>query len=239
MLIAAAVIPSFILMFWFHRRDVNPEPQKVLWATLGLGVLTVIPVLLVGLTYRGGLEDADSFMRQGALVAFLGAAVPEEFFKFLVLFLYAARHREFDEPMDGIVYGVAASLGFATLENILYVVQGGMGVAIVRAFTAVPGHALFGAVMGLHVGRARFAGKSAPWHLALALFWPILLHGLYDLPLLSAQAAHARGLEDEFNGLWLLIVPAVLLTSAFFVWRMTGRLRAEQQGHGRRMGRPG
>lgn len=228
MLIAAAVIPSLVLMFWFHRRDANPEPQGVLWRTLGLGVLTIIPVLVVVMFYRSALNDGVNYWRQGALVAFWGAAVPEEFFKYLVVVLYAARHREFDEPMDGVVYGVAASLGFATLENIMYVAQGGLGVAVLRAFTSVPGHALFGAVMGLHVGRARFAPRRAPLHLALALFWPILMHGLYNLPLLAAQAAAETGRGDEFPGLALLLTPLVLLLSTLYVVRTTRRLREDQ-----------
>ena len=228
MLIAAAVIPSLVLMFWFHRRDANPEPQGVLWRTLGLGVLTIVPVLVVVSIYRGALDDGLDFWRQGALIAFWGAAVPEEFFKYLVVVLYAARNREFDEPMDGVVYGVAASLGFATLENILYVTQGGWGVAVLRAFTSVPGHALFGAVMGLHVGRARFAPRRAPLHLTLALLWPILLHGLYDLPLLAAQAAAETGRGAEFPGLALLLTPLTLLLATLYVLRTTRRLREDQ-----------
>ena len=114
----SAIVPSFLLAWYFHSRDVYPEPQRVIWATFGLGVLSTIPVLLVDWpinhaiktwfhgAYMGGVGDA-----------FLMAAIPEEFFKFMVLYLYAARHEAFDEPMDGIVYGVIASLGFAAHFN--------------------------------------------------------------------------------------------------------------------------
>ena len=81
------------------------------------------------------------------------AAIPEEFVKLAILVGYNMRHHAFDEPMDGIVYGVVASLGFATLENMLFVFEGGISVAVSRAFTAVPLHAFVGAIMGYYVGR--------------------------------------------------------------------------------------
>jgi RsiW-degrading membrane proteinase PrsW (M82 family) len=96
--------------------------------------------------------DTSSAFARAAVIGFFGAAIPEKLFKFAVLFFYCRRLTDFDEPMDGIVYGVTASLGFATLENVLYVLNGGIGHAIMRAFTAVSGHALFGAVMGSYFG---------------------------------------------------------------------------------------
>lgn len=227
-LIAAAIIPSFILMAWFHRRDRNREPLKVLWGTAGLGVLSVIPVLIVVSTYGKLIHSIEAPWTNGIMTAFFSAAIPEEFFKFLVLVLFAARLRDFDEPMDGVVYGVAASLGFATIENILYVSQGGWVVAVLRAVTSVPAHALFGAVMGVYVGRAKFQPTRRNWYLGQALFWPILLHGLYDAPLLASRAAYARGSAEEFQAGWLLLVPAVMLASTIWVWRRVADLRAEQ-----------
>ena len=93
--------------------------------------------------------------------AVLGAAIPEELFKFLVLRWYVWRKPHFDEPLDGVVYGATASLGFATLENILYVGSHGLEMAVLRALTAVPGHAFTGVVMGAFLGRARFAEAGA------------------------------------------------------------------------------
>jgi RsiW-degrading membrane proteinase PrsW (M82 family) len=107
------------------------------------------------------------------------AAIPEECFKFLVLRGYSSRRPSFDEPMDGVVYGAAASLGFATFENIIYVHAGGFWTALVRAFSAVPAHACDGALMGYCVGQARFnpERKRASW---LGLFVAIIFHGFYD-----------------------------------------------------------
>ncbi len=227
-LIAAAIIPSLILMTWFHRRDRNREPLKVLWGTAGLGVLSVIPVLIVVSTYGKLIHSIEAPWTNGIMTAFFSAAIPEEFFKFLVLFLFAARLRDFDEPMDGVVYGVAASLGFATIENVLYVSQGGWVVAAMRAVSSVPAHALFGAVMGVFVGRSKFQPARRNWYLGQALFWPILLHGLYDAPLLASRAAFAVGVGEEFQSGWLLLVPAVMLASTIWVWRRVAALRAEQ-----------
>ncbi|MBL4632977.1 MAG: PrsW family intramembrane metalloprotease, partial [Kofleriaceae bacterium] len=160
-LLGSAIMPSVLLVWFFHRRDLYPEPARVLWTTFFLGVLTVIPVLAVVYPYSQYMELVEDPFLSGAVTAFAGAAIPEEFFKYLVVVFYCARHKEFDEPMDGIVYGVVASLGFATLENILYVSDGGYTVALLRALTAVPGHALTGAFVGYFIGQAKFGEGSS------------------------------------------------------------------------------
>ncbi len=167
----------------------------------------------------------------GLADAFLCAAIPEEFFKFLVLSRYASRHKEFNEPMDGIVYGVAASLGFATLENILYVGSGGIGVTVLRALTAVPGHAFTGAVMGYYVGRARFAGPERVGLYGLALLVPMLLHGTYDFPLLivSRFKKTMPGAEVPNAAALLGLLTAATLGYEYrLAMRLVRRLRAEQ-----------
>ncbi|MCP4292286.1 MAG: PrsW family intramembrane metalloprotease [bacterium] len=228
LLILAAVIPSLILMIWFHKRDANPEPQAVLWKTAGLGVLAAIPVVAVVLFYNNRIEAIESPLWYGLMSAFFSAAIPEEFFKFIVLYFYAARLRDFDEPMDGVVYGVAASLGFATIENILYVTQSGFGVAILRAFTSVPAHALFGAVMGVFVGKARFPGERSRFFLFQALAWPTILHGLYDFPLMANSAAADRQFDGGVSGYLMLLVPAVIFGSSTWVRRKVKKLHSAQ-----------
>jgi len=226
-LMVSAVVPSLLLMWFFHARDVFREPPKVLWATFFLGVLTIPGVLLVVLPFEGlvGLEEINEPYTQGFSTAFLHAAVPEEFFKFLVLYFYARRNPAFDEPADGIVYGVASSLGFATLENIMYVVGGGIGTAVMRAFTAVPAHAFFGAIMGYFVGQARFRPHERGKLIAAALFWPMLLHGLYDAPLLTLKAmGEATSAVLPLLGAFLV----VLVWTSVWALRLAGRLREEQ-----------
>lgn len=178
----AAVIPSLLLLRYFYKRDLNPEPRGAIIKTFLLGILIVIPVLVVvipALIFSPRWHDP---VWVGLYSALICAAIPEEFFKYLVITRYSARHPAFDEPMDGIVYGATASLGFATLENILYVSSGGWRMAISRALTAVPCHACLGAILGYYIGQARFRNKPvlARWGLLIA----ILLHAMYDFPLM-------------------------------------------------------
>jgi len=184
----SAVVPSLLLLWYVYARDKNPEPRGLLLKTFLLGAAICVPVVPVAL----GLQALGEGMAVGiwgaALVqAFLGAAIPEELFKYLVLRRYVWSKNAFDEPLDGVVYGVTASLGFATLENLLYVGEGGIGVAVLRAVTAVPCHAFTGMVMGAYVGRARFATepRERTALLAAGLGWAVLLHGAYDAFLMT------------------------------------------------------
>jgi RsiW-degrading membrane proteinase PrsW (M82 family) len=227
-LMVSALVPSILLVWYFRSRDTFPEPSRVLWATFGLGVLTVIPVLAVALPVATQIKGVEDVVLAGFLKAFLTAAGPEEFFKFLVVVLYAARHREFDEPIDGIVYGAVASLGFATLENVLYVSSGGLGVAILRAVTAVPAHAFMGALMGYFVGQAKFRPAERAKLLALGYFVPFVVHGLYDWPLLSMKGEDAAAGGEGGHPAFLLVTLVTLVIAWRATVRLTGRLRSEQ-----------
>lgn len=198
----SAVVPSLLLLWYIYARDRNPEPRGLLLKTFLLGAAICAPVVPVAT----GLESLGKGWEVGmwgtALVqAFLGAAIPEEGFKYLVLRRYVWNKPAFDEPLDGVVYGATASLGFATLENILYVGDGGMQVAVLRALTAVPQHAFTGIIMGAFLGRARFAEDPARRFglLATALGMAVLLHGAYDAVLMT------------HSGYALLALPVLLL----------------------------
>ncbi len=237
-LAVSAIVPSLLLMWFFHARDVYREPPKVLWATFGLGVLTIPGVLLVVIPFMKltGLEELTNPFASAASTAFLGAAIPEELFKALVLYAYCVRHKEFDEPMDGVVYGVVASLGFATLENVMYVTQHGVGVAILRAFTAVPGHGFCGAIMGYYAGQAKFRPQRRAAYVLASLFFPILLHGLYDFGLfavsnISAEDHVATATETALAPVMLAIFVAALVIETVWALRVSKRLRREQIDH--------
>jgi hypothetical protein len=199
----AAVLPAVLLVWYFQARDTFPEPPRVLWTTFALGCLSVIPAVLLGVSLEPLLEPSHA-LSSAAFEAFVIAALCEEACKLAVLLGYSFRHSAFDEPMDGIVYGATASLGFAALENIMYVLDGGFGLAVLRGMLSVPGHAAYGAVMGYYVGRAR-VDRERRWSLvARGLLAAIVLHGLYDFPLMLAgadtvagqQAAPAAGAVD-------------------------------------------
>jgi protease PrsW len=231
--LTAALVPAALLMWFFHSRDVRPEPAGVVWMTFFLGIAAVLPISLVAGFFNSAVSrmSAGDIYLTGTLTAFFVAAIPEEFFKYMVLTRYAMRRPEFDEPMDGIVYGVAASLGFATFENIRYVAEGGMGIAVARALTAVPGHAMMGAVMGYFAGQALFRPEKAARMKRMALWCPVLLHGLYDTPLMIFDQAVKSGirLAGSAQLITILSVVAVLTTEMIWAMRLVMRLRSRQR----------
>ena len=231
----SAIVPSLLLLWFFHSRDVYPEPAPVIWATFSLGVTTVVPVLVVDAAIVRWLGHPASPYADGFGQGFLVAAIPEEFFKFLVVVLYCSRHREFDEPMDGIVYGSVASLGFATLENILYVSEHGIGIAFVRAVSAVPGHAFMGALMGYFVGQAKFNPARGASLLVRGYLTAMVLHGLYDAGLFTINSMTERAPHHELQGQTaaaagglLVMTLAVLVFEGVWALRLMQRLRREQ-----------
>lgn len=224
LLAVSAVVPSALLVWYFHARDVYPEPPRVLWTTFGLGVLTVFPILMIGYPLQHAVRLVANPVASSLLGALFVAAVPEEFVKLLVLVGYNMRNRAFDEPMDGIVYGVVASLGFATLENMLFVFTGGISVAVSRAFTAVPLHACVGAIMGYYVGQAwRFPAQRMRYIL-LGYGSAVGIHMLYDFPLMAMAEV------EEVGTVVILAVCTmlVLLVGWFWTLRLVRRLRLEQ-----------
>jgi hypothetical protein len=225
---ASALIPSILLIWYFWARDLQPEPGRVLAATFGLGVLAVVPVLMVEIPAGWAIKQiADPYL-QGTVEGFFGAAAPEELFKLVVLLAFCVRHPAFDEPMDGIVYGAVASLGFATLENVLYVGKGGLGVGVLRALTAVPGHAFDGAILGYFVGQAKFFPAHKGRLVLSGYLLATLAHGVYDTPLMIHAAMEKAGRKDGASPALLLFTLASLVVSWIFVVRRVRRLHADQ-----------
>jgi RsiW-degrading membrane proteinase PrsW (M82 family) len=159
-----AVIPSLYLIAYFHRQDRRrPEPRGLLLVAFAWGFAATIPAGMTE-TFFSSLAEAlfgSQFPRR-IVEAYMVVALCEEGLKLLVVMRCCYRRRAFDEIMDGIVYAVVATLGFAGLENIIFVVDWGMKVALARAFTAVPMHAIASAVMGYHVGLSHFAQRWSP-----------------------------------------------------------------------------
>ncbi len=188
LLLAAAVAPSAALLYYFYTRDkYEKEPRLMLLKAFLMGGGLVIPVLFVEMSLSI-FDLSDSSILAAGYTAFIVAGLVEESFKFLFFFLYIWKNREFDEMYDGIVYAVFISLGFATVENLAYVLSGGMNTAILRSFTAVPAHALFAVVMGYYLGIAKFVRpKYRQRYIGLGLIIPIILHGIYDFILFSQK----------------------------------------------------
>ena len=148
-------------------------------ACLPAGFFNEIGAEVLGFDFDGKNGIAVSFFMAFCVVGF-----GEELCKYIVLVLYALRKPSFNEPFDGIVYAVMISLGFAALENVFKVQDGGVGVAFARMLTAVPMHAAFGVLMGYQVGLAKFMNQSVQTNVSLkGLFLAVFFHGAYDFVL--------------------------------------------------------
>jgi RsiW-degrading membrane proteinase PrsW (M82 family) len=177
-----SVVPVAALLWLFKRLDRRrPVPRNALYTTMALGALACAPAALIEWVEHVALGDA-SLVGGRFVDAFVVAAFTEEALKLVVVLSFPFRRSVFDEVIDGVVYTVAASLGFGLLENFAFVAtDAGFGTALARALTAVPMHALASGVMGYFVGRARFVPANAAMPLAMAgLFCGVAIHGAYD-----------------------------------------------------------
>jgi RsiW-degrading membrane proteinase PrsW (M82 family) len=183
-LLIVALAPVFIILLYIYVRDkYKKEPISLLIKALLIGMLIPIPIVFVGQFFNTIFSSSNQVIT-AFYDAFVVAAFTEESFKFLGLYLLIWKHKEFDERFDGIVYAVFISLGFAAVENVLYVYEYGQAVGYTRAFTAVPAHAIFGIIMGYYFSLAKFKSKKTELNLFKAVAIPILFHGIYDFILM-------------------------------------------------------
>ena len=196
-MIAAALAPVAVLFYYIYRKDrFNQEPTKEMLKAFGLGIVSIFVSLTISIPLGmfGFYVDEPMTFAGGIATAFFGAAIPEEIAKFLMFWLLVRKSRCFDEKIDGIVYASVVSLGFAAVENILYLVsnyESWISVGITRALFSVPGHFFFGVLMGYYYSLYRFypaAGRKNKW---LVLIAPILAHGLFDTVLFSVEVLPA------------------------------------------------
>lgn len=181
-----AIFPGILICFLIYRSDkYEKEAKTPLLICFLLGVVSAFPALkLEELGDRAGIDEFGGFWML-ILLSFIVIALSEELVKFMVLFFYPFRKKFFNEPFDGIVYSVVIAMGFATIENMIYADLFGRETTILRAFTAVPAHAIFGVVMGYFIGIARFDSKNRLRYLAYGLGSAIFLHGIYDFFILQ------------------------------------------------------
>lgn len=185
-LIVSAILPILVLCFYIYKKDVNKEPKTLLIKIFVLGFFSAIPVLLCEIFLGYFITGHDSkYFIIIFLNTFISVALVEEGFKWLITRLVGYSNKEFDEIYDIIVYSVFASLGFACIENILYVLKNGMGNAILRAFVSIPGHMCFGVVMGYFFAQAKIGkinGNKSVFrrNIIFSLLVPVTMHTLYD-----------------------------------------------------------
>ena len=184
-LILIALAPVIVIAFYIWFRDkYEREPWNMLIYSLGAGILIVIPIIFVESLLSELVGNIDG-LTGAAYNAFVVAGFTEELFKYLALVLLIWKSVQFNDKYDGIVYATFISLGFAGTENVLYVLQNGMTTGLMRAFTAVPAHAIFGISMGYYFGMARFYPKRERKLKIKALWIPVFLHGVYDFILMT------------------------------------------------------
>ena len=216
-LLLAALVPAAFLMVQVYRLDrIEKEPAGLL---LKLALFGALSGLAAG-AIEGALTRVLDVTLGGGMLRlvlenFLAVALVEEACKRWVVLKFAWRHPAFDYRFDAVVYCVFSALGFAALENILYVAEYGFAVAVSRALLSVPGHCFFAVYMGIYLGQAKMAERAmqryyielpdeSPWqYLRASLLVPTLLHGFWDFSLSV--------------GGWLMTVLFYLFVLAFFI----------------------
>ena len=188
LLILLALLPVAAILFFIYRHDHDPEPIRTICFAFLWGCVSVVPALLG----EWVVDIEDPFLN-----ATFGIAFVEEAAKLAMLMLYIWKHADFNDSFDAIVYSVTVSLGFAAVENIMYVINGGLDVAILRALFSIPGHATFAILMGYNFAKAKthfYYGRRQQQYtyLALALMVPTLAHGIYDFLAMTAQDHEER-----------------------------------------------
>lgn len=205
-IIMAAIAPGLSLLTYFYLKDrYETEPIHLVIRMFLFGVLLVYPTMV--------LQNAliEEFGKGTFISAFFLSGGIEEFLKWFILYHLIFRHEAFDEPYDGIVYAVAVSLGYATLENIIYAFlnASSFSALMMRALLPVSAHALFGVMMGYYLGKAKFIPHKAQRYLWISLLLPILWHGLFDYILLLFKT----------NWVWIMI-PVMTFLWIRTIWRV-------------------
>lgn len=210
-LVIIAIIPAVIIIFAMYLSDRHDrEPFKVLLFTYILGALTVIPSIIVE-------EILIAFnIFPGVLGAFYNAFIvaglTEEYFKRLAVLKYPYKTKFFNEKLDGIVYSVFVTMGFATVENIIYVAfryTNNPFIGLYRGIFSVPAHGVFGITMGYYLSLSKFDNNLERKRINMrkSLYMPVIMHGLFDFILMA-----------DIPQLTLIFVPYVI-----FLWVLNQR----------------
>ncbi|SER45085.1 glutamic-type intramembrane protease PrsW [Salipaludibacillus aurantiacus] len=180
-IITAAFTPAIALLIFFYLKDeFEQEPLTMVIRCFIFGTLLVFPVMFIQFVLQNETRFTSPFIE-----TFLQVALTEEFFKWFIVLVTVFYHVHFSQRYDGIVYATAVALGFASVENLLYIIAHGLDTAFIRAVFPVTSHALFGVVMGYYFGKAKFQKQKRYRYLFMAFLIPYLLHSLYNLILLS------------------------------------------------------
>jgi RsiW-degrading membrane proteinase PrsW (M82 family) len=228
-LFAVSIAPGIaISLYFFFKDEYNREPRKHVIISFFLGMLSALMAGVIESTalFITGDNGSESILFT-ALKAFLIVGFTEEWCKYVMVRKYAFPKPEFDEPFDGIVYAVMVSMGFATLENIMYVMEHGLTTGIARMFLSVPAHASFAVLMGYYLGMARFKQIEKRSYLLRGVLAATFFHGCFDFFLFLQEnkvvAAHVSGLLLFGGAIASYVVAVTLSRNAIRVHIQTSR----------------
>lgn len=222
----AALFPGLLLLLYFNARQDYHLSADIVWSAVLLGATCSLLSVAVELPLDVLINRIGDTFDRAATRAFLGTGLPEEAAKFAMVYFIALRHEDYGRPVDALVLSVAVALGFASFENLLYLMQSDDWgrTATARAMTAVPSHVVNGMLMGYFLGRAHLAAGQGRPYLLFALATPTVNHGAYDLPLflideINRDPALAEGATRE--PLILLFAGIIAFGSviALLLWR--------------------
>ncbi|GAF12163.1 hypothetical protein JCM19046_4489 [Bacillus sp. JCM 19046] len=200
--ILAALAPAMALFSYVYLRDTFSKPAMILVLRIFIiGTLLVVPISVIQFAFTEEEILTEPFSK-----AFLLYGLLEEGLKWLMLFVFAYQHGQLKHPSDGIVFGVSLSLGFATIENALYMVAYGLDHVIPRTLMPTTAHAVYGIVMGYYIGQAKYNQNKKQFYLVLAALLPMLLHGSYDFILMVFGNLFLMAMIPFMIGLWLLAI---------------------------------
>ena len=231
-LLSIAILPvAGLLIFIYFQDKYQKEPIKSLLKAFFGGWLAVVMDigLVTTIEYSIGLFPIlpDTVFYD----SFLTAAIPEELCKFLIFMIFIWRDKNFDEYFDGIVYATFIGLGFACIENIEYVFMYGFGAGVSRALFAVPGHFLFGVLMGYFLSLAKFTPEKRKKYIFLGLLFAIIAHGLYDWLLMFVDRLSSMG--SDFAYVVSGIVYQAFLAGDVLLWIFGMKLVRKHQRNSR------
>lgn len=194
-LLILAILPVVLLGMYIYNKDKDKEPRKTLFKVFVGGILAAVLTVIISILFEYFIPyfSGDSSKYDGFklfLYSFFLIGVVEEFCKWILLYIFSYHDREYDELYDMIVYSVFIGLGFASIENILYIYDGGIRVALIRFFLAIPAHVSMGIFMGYYLSFAKLAdvnkrNKLKFKYMIFSILIPSILHGIYDYCLLS------------------------------------------------------
>ena len=187
--IALGLLPSLIWLSYYLKKDIHPEPKKLILDVFILGSLASIPAIIVELAARWLLEGMTLSSSLKLLIyCFIIVAVTEESMKYLVVRFSIIKNPAFDEPVDGMIYMISSALGFAAIENILslfslsppFLIEKTIATITVRFFGSTFLHTLTSGIVGYFLGVSFFKKRKSKYLIPIGLTIAIFLHGLYD-----------------------------------------------------------